>query len=107
MMNCGGRLLPCRKEPAHAIVAAQRLLVDCVVALQHLAPGRRQGFAGASGIFVNVFLEVRTLFETFVHGVATFLRNGTGLSALPTPIRHVLVFPYAISSILRCSGFGG
>src|SRR6185295_10581635 len=43
MMNCGGRPLPCRKEPAHAIVAAQRLLVGCVVALQHLAPGRRKG----------------------------------------------------------------
>jgi hypothetical protein len=35
----------CREEPAHGIVVARKLLVGCMVALQHLAPGHGKGHA--------------------------------------------------------------
>ena len=58
-------------------------------------------FAGASGIFIRIFLEVRTLLEALLQRVSTFKGDGTSPGAFLATVRHVLIFALTVTSVLQ------
>src|SRR5262245_1746068 len=87
-----------------ALICAAEQCACVVQGLVHVRAAATSAFvfASATGIFVRVFLEVRTLLPALVSLVSTFKGVTAGSAGLPPLVRHVLVLPHAILSELRC-----